>query len=102
MKPGRFVALILFAATAVMAGAWRLQRDAAAALRLEADGLREENRELATLRAENQRLTAGLPPAADIARLRADRAAVERLRNEIEKLKDDVQRRERALAPIAR
>ncbi len=98
MKPGRLIAAVLVVAAALTGGAWLLQRDAASALRLEAELLREEKRELARLQTENERLMAVLPAPPELTRLRADRAAVERLRSEIEKLKDNVQRRERALA----
>ena len=53
--------------------------------------LREQNRELVRLRAENQRLAAALPPAAQLEALRADHAAVARLRSELEKTKDNLQ-----------
>ena len=75
-------------ALAVVAGAeWWLQRQAAAQLRGEIALLRDEGRELARLRKENQRLAAALPTTAELARLRADHAAVVQLRTEIENLK---------------
>ena len=91
-------ALLLALALAAGAAIW-LQRQAAAQLRDEIVFLREQNRELARLRAENQRLAAALPPAAELEALRADHAAVVRLRGEIEKTKVNVQARERALIP---
>ena len=59
--------------------------------------LRDESRELAQLRKENQRLAAALPPAAELESLRADRAAIGRLRGEIDALNDSLQKREHAL-----
>lgn len=101
MRARHFVTLGLLAAATVTGAAWWLQRDTATALRLEAETLRDEKRELARLQEENRRLTATLPAGAELTRLRADRVAVERLRTEIEKLKDNVQRRERALSASA-
>lgn len=72
-------------ALAVVAGAgFALQRQAAAALREEIVLLRDEQRALARVRAENEKLKAAQIPAAEVERLRADRLAVLRLRTEIE------------------
>ena len=90
-------ALLLALALAAGATVW-LQRQAAAQLRDEIAILREQNRELARLRTENQRLAAALPSAAELEALRADHAAVVRLRSELERTKDNLQVRERALA----
>jgi hypothetical protein len=49
--------------------------------------LRQQHAELAHQREENQRLAATLPAAADLERLRADHAAIPRLRAEIEALR---------------
>lgn len=89
----------LFLALALVAGAalW-LQRQAAADLREEIGLLREEQRELTRLRAENRRLAAAQPSPAELSNLQADRAAVLRLRAEIEKSRDSLLARERALA----
>lgn len=74
-------------ALAVVAGVgFALQRQAAAALREEIALLRDEQRALARLRAENEKLKAVQIPAAELERLRADRLAVLRLRTEIEAL----------------
>ncbi len=98
MVSSRWVSVGLLA-FAVGAGAvlW-LQRQTAADLRDERALLRDDSRELARLRVENQRLAAALPPVAKLEELRADRAAVMRLRGEIEKTRDNLEARERTLA----
>lgn len=101
MSPLRCLSALLLALAVVAGAALWLQRQVAVGLREELARLREENRELARLRGENLRLEAALPPAAKLEDLRADRAAVIRLRGEIEKTKDNLQARERALAPGA-
>lgn len=73
---------------AVYAGAaWWLQTQEAEVLRGEIAMLREERRELSKLRDENRQLAAQAMPADEVARLRADRAAIGRLRAEIETLR---------------
>lgn len=91
---------LLILAVAAGAALW-LQRQAAADLRDELALLRGDQRETARLRAENQRLAGALPPAEKMQELRADRAAVVRLRSEIEKTKDTLTTRERALTAAA-
>jgi hypothetical protein len=98
MNPLRWLsALLLALALAAGASLW-LQRQAAAALRDEIMLLREENRELARLRAERQRLLTAQVPVAELERLRADRAAIVRLRDEIEKLKARTDDKARSVA----
>jgi uncharacterized protein HemX len=89
-----FSALLLALALVAGAALW-LQRQAADALRGEVALLREENHELAKLRAEHERLVAAQLPAAELARLREDHAAVMRLRAEIEALRRNVEQKER-------
>ena len=101
MSPLRWLSALLLALAVVAGAALWLQRQEAADLREELARLHEENRELARLRGENLRLEAALPPAAKLEDLRADRAAVVRLRGEIEKTKDNLQARDRALATVA-
>jgi hypothetical protein len=98
MKASRIWSGLLLVAAVVLAANWWLQRQAGAELRTELVLARDEQRELARLRAENIRLDAALPGAAEFQRLEADHAAVERMRNEIAALRTDIQRRERALA----
>ncbi len=78
-------ALLLVLALAAGAAVW-LQRQEAARMRTEMASLRDDSRELAKLRAENQRLAAAQPSETELARLRADHAAVLRMRGEIESL----------------
>jgi Tfp pilus assembly protein PilN len=87
MSALRWLSALLLALAVVAGAALLLQRQATAQLRDEIALLRDENRELARLRAENKRLAAVLPVATELEQLRADRAAVVRLRGEIEKLK---------------
>jgi uncharacterized protein HemX len=91
-----FVASLLALALVTGAALW-LQRQAGEQLREELGLLREENRELVRLRTENRRLTADLPPTEVMAALRADHAAVVRLRGEIAALKASLLAREKAL-----
>lgn len=97
MAPHRWLSVPLLALAVVAGAAWWLQRQGAAQLRDEIALLRDEHRQIDALRAANARLAAAQPPAAEIDRLRADRAAVGQLRAEIEKLKTGVDERERAL-----
>ncbi len=93
----RLFAVLL--ALALVAGAeLLLQRQSAAQLRDEIALLREENCQVAQLCAENATLVSAQAPAAEMARLRADRAAVLQWRVEIEELKAGVAERERAVA----
>jgi len=98
MNPLRWLSALLLALALVAGAMLWLQRQAAAELRGEIALLRDESRELARLRKENQRLAAALPPAAELESLRADRAAIGRMRSEIDALNDSLQKRERALA----
>ena len=101
MSPLRWLSALLLALAVVAGAAFWLQRQEAADLREELARLREENRELARLRGENLRLEAALPSSVKLEDLRADRAAVVRLRGEIEKTTDNLQAREWALATVA-
>jgi hypothetical protein len=64
-----------------------LQREAAASLRRELALLRDDARDLASLKAEHERLRAAQVPQAELDRLNADRAALLQLRSEIEGMK---------------
>ena len=66
--------------------AWQWQESMS--LRTELDLLRLESEELSRLRAENKRLREKQPAAAWLETLRADHAALPRLRAEIESLKN--------------
>ena len=101
MASSRWISGGLLVLAMVAGAALWLQRQAAADLRDELALLRGDQREVARLRAENQRLAAALPPTEKMQELRADRAAVVRLRSEIEKTRDNLTTRERALAAPA-
>lgn len=73
-----------------------LRRQETAVLATEIAVLRDQSRELAQLRAEHARLTATQIPTAELERLRNDRAAIVRLRSEIELLKDRAEKMARA------
>ena len=89
-------------ALALVAGAaLLLQRQAAVQLREEIALLRDEQRELAQLRAEHQRLVAAQVSEAELARLRADRTAVVQLRGEIERWKARTEEKAHALEQVA-
>lgn len=88
---------------ALVAGvAWWAQAQEEAALRAEVASLRDERNELTRLSAENLRLTAEQPPTTEIERLRADRAAILRLRGEIETLKAAAEARGRGAGTAGR
>ena len=78
--------LLLGIAVVVAAALW-LQRQEAEVLRSEIAMLREERVEREKLQAENRRLATQAAPAEEVARLRADHAAIGRLRTEIETLR---------------
>ena len=87
MNPLRWLSALLLALALVAGAALLLERQAAAQSQGEIALLREEQRQLAQLRAENARLVAAAVPEAELVRLRSDRVAVGQLRAEIEKLK---------------
>jgi len=64
-----------------------LQRETGANLRSEIVLLREEHGEMARLKAERDRLKAAQMPAAELAQLRADRAALMQIRSELDAMK---------------
>ena len=79
-----------------------LQRQANGELRGEIALLREQNRELDRLRVEKRRLVNAQVAAAELESLRADHAAIARLRGEIETAKArliEMERAEPASAP---
>lgn len=83
----------------LVAAGWALQHQAKVELRDEVEWLREQNRAVARLRAERERLLAAQVPPSELAALRADHAAVLRLRDEVEALRARVAERERAVGP---
>jgi hypothetical protein len=98
MTPLRWLSVaLLVLAVAGGVGLW-LQRQSAAALRAELSLLREENRELASLRRENERLLSSQVSVVEWQRLQADHAAVVRLRDEIQNLNQRAEQMEHANA----
>ena len=89
---------VLATVTVVVAAGLALQQQAAIELRDEVELLRESTRDFARVRAENLRLAAARVAAAELETLRADRAAVVRLRGEI----DALQKRGDELPPRAK
>jgi len=87
MLPLRWLSLAFFAAALVAGASLWIQHQATLAFRSEVDLLRDESRRLAQVRAEHQRLLSAQPPAAELDRLRADHAALVRLRTEIDQMK---------------
>ena len=97
MRTARWRFIGLGAVAAAMGVALFVQREALAQLRSERDAARAEAGELAALQATNRRLTAAEIPAAELNALRADHAALARLREEIGSLQ---QRTRVAAAPL--
>ena len=95
MSAHRWSTVALLALAVVAGAGFALQRQSAAALQQEITLLREENHRLARLRAENQRLQADQVPVMEVERLRADHAALLRLRAEIEEMKARAKMRSR-------
>jgi Tfp pilus assembly protein PilN len=91
----RWLSIALLALALVAGAGFALQRQSAAALQEEIALLRDEQRQLARLRADNERLRAAETPAVEVERLRADRAALVRLRTEIEEMKTRAEKRPR-------
>lgn len=73
-----------------------LQRQANQQLRGEAELVREQNHELVALRTERERLTHAQLPASGLEHLRADHAALGRLRDEVDALRARVKAMEQA------
>jgi hypothetical protein len=99
MSALRFLSALLLAAALVAGGALWLQRQAAAELQSEVALLRDQQAELARLRAENERLTAAQVPAAKLDAMRADHAAIGRLRQEVGALDAGLKQKLAALTP---
>ena len=89
------IALLGFA---IASGAWfLLRRHESIALRAEIASLQQQNRRLADLRVEHQRLLAAKISDPELARLRNDHAALQRLRAEIDQLNESADRKARAV-----
>ncbi len=92
MRASHGIAVALLALAIVAGAGFALQRQAAEALRQEIALLRDAQRAVAQVRAENEKLKASQPAPAEIERLRADRAAMLRLRAEIDALQARTQK----------
>jgi uncharacterized protein HemX len=90
---GRWLAALLVIAALGIGAAVLVQRRETEALRAEVALLQAGAREQARLEAEHRRLLAAQPPAAEVERLRNDRAALLRLQAEIEALKAKADRK---------
>jgi hypothetical protein len=90
----RFASVALLLAAMIAAGAWLLERQKTAVLRDQIALLREDERELGRLAADNARLKAQLPTEAELSALRADRAAATKLRSELNALQEKITRAE--------
>jgi hypothetical protein len=101
MSAARWLSVVMLVLALVSGAAWLLQREATAQLGDEIGLLRDENQKLAVVRAENVRIIAALPASAALEAMRADHAAVSRLRAEIEKLKVETEAQASALAHAA-
>ena len=97
MRPLHWLSLGMLAVAIAVAARYFLQRQETAALRTEIAILKQENGQLAELRAENSRLVANKISDPELARLRNDRAALTRLRAEIDKLEETADRKARAM-----
>ena len=94
MSASRWITCLLLGGALIGAVASALQWQTANALKQERMLLRDEQAVLGRLQAENARLNAGQPAPAELARLRADRAALLQLRAELESLKAAAERKE--------
>ena len=83
---------------AIAGGAWfLLRRHESTVLRAEIASLQQENRRLVDLRAEHERLLSTKVSDSELERLRNDRAALGRLRAEINQLNESADRKARAV-----
>ena len=86
----------------VASGVFALQRAAAAQAREEVALLRSQREDEARLRDENSRLVVAQVPEAELERLKADRAALGRLRAEVDELRERANERSKpAAAPVS-
>lgn len=101
MRPLHWLSLGILAVALGVAARYFLLRQETAALRAEITFLRQENGQLAELRSENSRLLANQISDTELVRLRNDRAALTRLRAEINKLEESADRKTRAVQQAA-
>ena len=97
MRSLRWISVGLVVVGVVAFVRYLIERQESAALRSEIAILQQEQDRVARLRAENERLIAGKVSDAELQRLRGDRAALNRLRNEINVLETNAEQRAKAI-----
>ncbi len=102
LHPGWSLALL--AGAAIFGGGWIIQQREGEALRAERDLLREQRRQAEVQRVWQTELRSRQPADDELARLRADRAALERLRAEVAASRARVEQAEslRVAPPVKR
>lgn len=102
MRSLRWISVGLVVVGVVAFVRYLIERQESAALRLEIAILQTEQEHAVRLRAEHKRLVAGKLSDAELQRLRNDRAALNRLRNEINALETNAEQRAKAIQEPAR
>src|SRR5688572_10597772 len=97
MRSLRWISVGLVVVGVIALVRYLIERQESAALRSEIAILRQDRDHAARLRAEHERLVAGKVSDAELQRLRNDRAALNRLRNEINALETNAEQRAKAL-----
>ncbi len=92
MNASRWTSIALVAIAGAMGIGYWLQREESRGLQSELELLRHGQRALAELRTEHARLLARQASPEEVARLKADRAALIRLRGEIDEMQARVAR----------
>ena len=96
MRALRWISFALLALAVAAFARYLLDRQESAALRAEIALLQQDNQQVARLRAEHERLQAEKVSEAELQRLRNDRAALTRLRGEINALGENAARMAKA------
>src|SRR5687768_15489021 len=97
MRTLHWLSLAVLALAIALIARYLLARQESGALRTEITLLGHENRQLVDLRKEHDRLLSARVSDAELERLRGDRAALARLRAEINKLEEVAERKARAV-----
>ena len=101
MRAPQWIAVGLLVVAVVAFLRFLIERQESAVLRTEIAVLRQDEQRIAQLRAEHERLVAEKVSDAELQRLRADRAALVRLRNEINQLEGNADRMAKGLKEAA-
>lgn len=101
MRPLLWASILLLGVAIVGAVGWLLQRETAAGLRREISLLESEAKKLAALQATQRQLVAAAIPEPELQRLRADHAALARLRREITEMQSRLEAANRAATAAA-